>query len=186
MRNLRLPLSGLIGTTVALCQIAGLGAGLAKICFEAESARDLKTPMKFVKKTNNSWSGEGYLEIPDGVYPEGTPKEIAPNKGEATFTFTVTSPGSYTVWSRTWWKDGCGNSVFVQIDDQTAAKLGEDGTYKWWHWVNLKGARFKLSAGKHVFKFLGREDGIKLDQVFLTQDDEYVPEGIRPVTQKPA
>ena len=129
MRILRLPLSGLIGTTVALCQIAGLGAGFAKICFEAESAKDLKPPMKFVKKTSKSWSGDGYLEIPEGVYLEGAPKGIAPNKGEATFTFTVTSQGSYTVWLRTWWPVGDGNSVFVQIDDQTAVKLGEDGTY---------------------------------------------------------
>ena len=90
------------------------------------------------------------------------------------------------MWLRTWWPDSDGNSLLVQIDDQTGAKLGEDGTYFHWHWVSAEGARFKLSAGEHVFKFLGCEDGIKLDQVFLTTHEEYVPEGIRPITQKPS
>lgn len=152
-------------------------AGFAKLCFDAEYARDVEAPMKVVKKQSKNWSGEGYVEVPE---------EAGKTKGSATYTINVTSAGNYYVWARTYWKDGCGNSVGVQIDEYSPAILGQDGTYNHWHWVEAKGAKFKLSAGKHTLKLLNREDGIMVDQVFLTQDDEYVPEGIRPATQKPS
>ncbi len=152
-------------------------AGFAKICFEAEYAKSVDAPMRVIKKSNKNWSGEGYLEVPPEAGKKG---------GDAAYTISVAQAGSYSVWARTFWQDGCGNSVGVQVDDYSPATLGQDGTYNRWHWVNAKGAKYKLSAGKHTVKLLNREDGIMVDQVFLTTDDEYVPEGIRPATQKPS
>jgi len=160
------------------CLIGGaLYAGTAtKICFEAELAKDVEAPMTVVNKTGKNWSGDGYIEV-----PEDSPK----NKGAAVYKILVSDPGNYYLWARTYWRNGCGNSVGVQVDNYSPVTLGQDGTYNYWHWVEAKGAKFNLSAGKHTIKLLGREPGIMVDQIFLTKDPEYVPVGIRPVTQKP-
>jgi len=167
------------GSVLGAVLISGAlsAASTTKICFEAELGKDVQTPPKVVNKASNNWSGAGYMEV-----PENSPK----SKGSASYTITVSDPGYYYVWARTYWKDGCGNSVGIQIDSYSPATLGQDGTYNHWHWVEAKGAKFNLSAGKHTIKLLGREPGIMVDQIFLTKDSEYVPVAIRPVTQKPS
>lgn len=160
-------------------------AGYAKICFEAEDSKNVEPPMKIVRPTPRKaqspvmelWSPPGYVDHPDA-------EKKNDDRGSALYTFEVTTTSHYYLWLRTWWMDGCGNSVAAQIDNYAPVTLGQDGTYEKWHWVQAKGAKFKLTAGKHTLKLLGREDGTKIDQIFLTDDSEYVPEGIRKPTQK--
>ncbi len=119
-------------------------------------------------------SGGAYLEIPHGA---GKPPEVG---GEAVYTFTIEQPGTYHFWARAWWFDGCSNSVGVSINGAPDFVLGQDATYKQWHWVRARGrlAQLDLKAGEHTLKLSNREDGIAIDQILLTRNRRYVPVGI--------
>jgi len=150
---------------------------------EASSAAAVTAPMRLVDTSDKenapkkiiAGAAEGkYLEIPQGV---GKPPEV---KGDATLSFAVAKKGTYYLWARVWWLDGCGNSFGVSIDDGKEFTLGQDATYKKWHWVKVKArlSQLNLEAGEHTIKISNREDGIAVDQILFTTNKRYVPVGI--------
>jgi hypothetical protein len=167
----------MFGLLFVLVTAFAFAAGDAKICFDAEEVVKVDFPLKVTMKKDKDISGAGYVEIP------WDPEKKNAGRGEATYKFTIEESGLYYLWARTWWANGCGNSIDVIIDNYPKAMLGEDGTYDRWHWVDAKGVKFNLSKGEHTLKLLNRESGIRVDQFFLTQDRDYVPVKIRPVTQ---
>jgi len=162
------------------------------VCFEAESAEAIAAPMQASKagrpKPGGSWqpargaSGDSYVEIPQG---KGNPPEVT--TGQATWTIELPESGTYYLWCRVWWGDECSNSLTVQIDDAPPFTFGQDSTYKSWHWVKspprLK--QLKLKEGTHTLTIKNREDGVRIDQIFLTNDRGTIPVGIERVTQQP-
>ena len=162
-----------LAATVAGASTA-MAAG-ARICWEAEAAGTTQKPLrKVIGSGNKPYSGKGYLEIP---WDQNKTK----GKGQAVYSFNVKTPGVYTVWARTYWANGCGNSIGVVVNGGTPITLGEDGTYDKWHWVG-GGARVRLNAGANKFILKNKETGISVDQFFLTQDADYTPTGIRKTT----
>jgi hypothetical protein len=150
-------------------------AQTARVCFEAESTSNAQSPLKVVNGSSNKpYSGKGYLAIP-------WDKNESKGKGQATYTFNAKTAGVYTIWARTFWENGCGNSILVNVNGGRDVILGEDGTYNKWHWVG-GAARVKLKAGKNTLVLKNRETGVQVDQFFLTQDSGYTPTGIRKVT----
>ena len=104
-------------------------AANAKVCFEAEGAKTIQSPIKkFGGQTKSKVSGGGYLEIPWDI-------NLTKGLGQATYTFNVKSAGTYTVGARALWQNGCGNSVTVSVNGGPDKILGEDGLYEEWHWV---------------------------------------------------
>lgn len=160
----------------AVCGSTGLAlAANAKVCFEAESASSVSSPVKKVTPgSNKKWSGRGYLDIP---WDKNETKGI----GSATVKVNVKTAGTYYLWARTFWANGCGNSIGVGVNGGDSITLGEDGTYDKWHWVGGR-ARVTLKAGSNTFLIKNRETGVRVDQVFLCQDPDYTPVGKRPVT----
>ncbi len=169
---------------VALASVASAAtaamAGNVKICFEGESAASVKSP---VRKTlpgpkNKVYSGRGYLDIP---WDQNKTKGM----GGAVYKIKVTKPGTYYVWARTYWANGCGNSIGVVVNGGKPLTLGEDGTYDSWHWVGGPdvGARVVLKAGVNTIELKNRETGPRVDQFYFCQDPEYVPTGIRKINQ---
>ena len=171
------------------CAAVLLALGLASvaragdtICFEAAATTNVVAPMKIVKATPGSPDekvlreacNQRALDIPEGV---GKPPDVG---GEAVFRFNVKESGSYWLWARVWWDDGCGNSFTVVLDNKKPYAFGDDATYKSWHWV--KGLKDPLTPGVHVLRIQNREDGIKVDQILFTQDGQYVPVGVEDVT----
>jgi len=162
-------------------------AGSGKIVLEAESATSVK-PHFLIKSTRSTKvSGGKYLDIPDKSC--GEHKEDV--RGTASYTIHVKETGAYKLWLRVWWLDGCGNSVWVQIDGRPQASgkekglvIGEDGTYKRWGWRTAKKFKFRLKAGDHKLVLYVREDGPRIDQILLTKDPEYIPVRIEKPTQK--
>ncbi|MDT8391468.1 MAG: hypothetical protein RRC34_13270 [Lentisphaeria bacterium] len=160
-----------------------LHAGMT-VLINAADAQKITAPMRLVKLNDTDTekpakpvagaADETYLEIPQGA---GKPPEAA---GDASFSFTVDKKGTYYLWARVWWTDGCGNSIGVSIDDGKAFILGQDATYKQWHWVKVKGrlSQLNLDAGDHVLTLSNREDGVAIDQILLTRNTRYVPVGI--------
>lgn len=147
-------------------------AGNAKVCFEAEKAVSVESPLKKVSVTGTS--GGGAIEIP---WDQNKTKGI----GQATYRFKVAKAGVYYVWARTFWANGCGNSVEVDVNGSPGKILGEDGTYDAWHWVGGK-ARVQLKAGVNTLVLKNRETGVKVDQFFFCEDKDYSPVGTRKAT----
>lgn len=163
----------LAGSALALLSPVAFAAN-AKVCFEAENAVKVESPLKKVSGKGATVSGGGYLEIP---WDQNKTKGI----GEATYKFNVKTAGTYYVWARTFWQNGCGNSVEVKVNGGDGKILGEDGTYNAWHWVGGR-ARVALKAGQNTLTLKNRETGVQVDQFFFCQDGEYAPVDKRKVT----
>ena len=166
------------------------------ICFEAERADSVESPMRVVEvpsarpgtgtdavAVGQDASGGKYLEVPQGA---GNPPKLT--DGSAVFAFDVAEAGTYALWCRVWWPDECGNSFTMSVDDGTSFTFGQDGTYRCWHWMRVprRVKPFKLSKGRHTLKVMNREDGAMLDQVLWSRDRRYVPVGSEDVTVSPA
>lgn len=140
----------------------------------------LKTtpPFQVVAGTNGTTASAKILEVLDnaGKPPEG--KEPSMEYGGAVFQVDVPSDDQYRIWLRVWWEGSCGNTVSVQIDDEKkSVTAGNDSAYSTWHWVSVPRV-YALVKGTHVITVLNREDGIKLDQILVTNDANYTPSGI--------
>ena len=167
-----------VGVAVAMLGLLPCAAWASnnKICFEGESPNQLVSPLKkILPGYDNGYSGRGFLEIP---WDRNKTKGL----GEATYRVKVAKAGLYYLWARTFWQNGCGNSIAVAVNGSAPVVLGEDGTYDHWHWVGGT-ARVQLNASVNVFVIKNRETGVRVDQVFLCESGDYVPTGIRKITQ---
>ena len=184
--------------TRVLCALlaAALRATAARaggaVCVEAEAAATVEKPMVLVResappegiKAVEGASEHAYLEIPQGA---GNPPTN--NAGKAVFALDVPADGDYAVWLRAYWDDSCGNSFTVQVDDKPGFVMGEDATYRAWHWVRYPVSKMAppphLAKGSHTLTILNREDGVRLDQVLLSADKRFVPVDIEKTGARP-
>jgi hypothetical protein len=156
--------------------VTGALAANNRICIDAENATSMETPLKKVLPgVNKQYSGKGFLEIP---WDKNETKGI----GQAGYRINVKTAGTYTLWARTYWMNGCGNSIAVSVNGGPVAIIGEDGTYDKWHWPEST-VRVRLKAGVNTLVLKNRETGVRVDQFFLSQDPDYTPTGIRKATQ---
>jgi hypothetical protein len=149
-------------------------AANTRICFEAEKPASMEAPLKKLTGQSGKLSGAGFLEIP-------WDRNESKGKGQAGYKFKVATAGTYTLWARTFWANGCGNSIEVSVNGGAPSILGEDGTYDEWKWRG--GVRVKLNAGVNTLVLKNRETGVRVDQFFLCTDNDYTPTGVRKVTQ---
>jgi hypothetical protein len=142
------------------------------VCFEAEDSKEIKPPVKVTeikeKAEDAKVSGEKVIEIVQGA-GEGT--NVG---GSAKYKISLKEGGTYFFWARCWWLDSCGNSFNVKIGDKPEFIMGNDGTYKSWHWIKAK-VTLKLDKGSYDLVIGNREDGIKIDQILMTTDRKLIP-----------
>ncbi len=155
------------------------GVAIASDFFKVIDAAEVKTMTPpFEKVSDSQASRETALRIQDGkgVPPDG--QEPAMEHGGAVFEFEVPSDLECKVWLRVWWDGSCGNTINLKMDDEPrSVTVGNDGTYNTWHWMPSP-KTYKLAAGKHTVTLLNREDGIMFDQMLITNDQAYYPQGI--------
>lgn len=147
------------------------------LVFNADHAIQITKPMRLEEDKEGTFA-KGILNIPDkeGVPPAG--KNPALQYGGCVFECELPQDANAYLWFNVVWDGSCGNTLDVAIDDApTSITVGNDGTYNAWHWVKPK-VTFKLKAGRHKINVLNREDGIKLGQVLMTNDKDYIPEGV--------
>lgn len=149
-------------------------AANVKIAFEGEKPATIESPLKKVLGQSGKISGGGYLEIP-------WDRNETKGKGQATYRFNAPQAGTYTLWARTFWQNGCGNSILAAVNGGAPSILGEDGNYGVWKW--RPGGRVKLKAGANTLVLKNRETGVQVDQFFLTTDADYTPVGVRKITK---
>lgn len=144
-----------------------------RILIEAENALEI-VPLMRVASDPKASLGR-CIEIPEKGKQKKTP-------GYARYVFKVEKSGSYYLWGRKFWRDGCGNSFTIKMDNMPDMTFGGDSTYDRWTWIvlNIPGG-FELESGEHVLLVKNRENGVKLDQILLTTvhpDEGGVPQGI--------
>ncbi|MBI5150110.1 MAG: DUF4215 domain-containing protein [Candidatus Omnitrophica bacterium] len=148
------------------------------IWIETENADSVAAPMEIVADTTAS--GGKFVYVPNG---KGTSLSV-PAPGMASYTVTIPKDGNYVLWGKVIAQYSNDDSFFVQVDSGT--------NYTWntpdgntWHWARVKdmfqgNITFPLSAGVHTIKVKQREDGTKIDQLFLTDDLNRIPEDNTP------
>lgn len=98
--------------------------------------------------------------------------------GSARFSLFAPKDGRYTVWSRVYLDDKCGNSFGFWLGRNKLTNFPDkDNTLDQWHWLPLnmgKESALKLKAGFHPVRLMAWEDAVYIDRFAL------VPEGMRP------
>lgn len=144
----------------------------ATICFEAEDTKEIKPPVKVLEpqdKVEAAKVSKGkFIEIVQGA---GSGSKVG---GSATYKIQLPEDGIYYLWARCWWIDCCGNSFSVKLGEKPVFTFGNDGTYKNWHWVKAK-VKLKMKKGSYELVLENREDGIKVDQILITNDRKLIP-----------
>ncbi|HEY3398864.1 MAG TPA: hypothetical protein VGM19_14510 [Armatimonadota bacterium] len=164
-----------VAAAVLMLTVWAIAASAVTLVFEGENYTWIKPSMK-VAGSDDTASGGKYVYIPMRSN-HGQTEQGPADAGNVTYKVYIPTEGYYTVWARTKWFDGCGNSFFYYMDNFSpeAARVIEDSTYQKWHWV--KGRAFKLTVGYHQVRFQYREDASKLDQFLVTTADEWTPTG---------
>lgn len=80
------------------------------------------------------------------------------------FTFTVAETGNYNLFINKTSKDDQDSTFFVQMDDGTLTNSGHDyGNLIW-----VQKGTFNLTAGTHTLSIYARQDGVVINQLYLT------------------
>lgn len=124
--------------------------------------------------------------------------------GKVTITNVNIKPGQegvYQVWVRMMAPDASANSIFLEINDNNCGfvvgdkvKTGTDNglAANQWGWVNYRNTTptatptyanisLALGAGNHSIFAVGRESGVKVDRIILTQSTSCIPDNTRDV-----
>jgi len=147
---------------------------------DAGDAKDIKEPVIIEKGTalTTRAATKTIIRIPDkkGTPPDGEPSDM--KYGGARFEIEAPKTTKCKIWLRVWWEGSCGNTVCVKAaKDPDIRVVGNDGTYDVWHWLPVP-VVYEFSEGVNEIYVLNREDGIRVDQILVTGDLQYVPQGI--------
>jgi len=155
----------LLNSAVAglLLALAGSSARGATVCFEAEHANSADYP--FVIDSPPGASGGLALAVPQGA---GDALAFRGRPGAALYKVPLPAAGTYALWLRVWWSDGCGNSVVVRMGQEPPVDA-VDNVFERWHWV--RAGSWALPAGVVEIRLQDREDGVYIDQLLLTTED---------------
>ena len=99
--------------------------------------------------------------------------------GEARLDFEIAKPGAYFISARVFFRDKCGNSVYVGLDGGPQIYLAcddaETDRMGKWHWERV--GPFRLTAGAHTIAHKVLEDGVLIDQ-WCIHEGHRTPKGI--------
>jgi regulation of enolase protein 1 (concanavalin A-like superfamily) len=139
--------------------------------FEAESGA-VTAPMQLA--ADATASAGGFIQ----VAPGNNSSASAPATGRAAYSFSVASAALFRLWGRVIAPTNADDSFWVRMDGSaTWSKWNGIPLGAAWHWVvvhngDTPGApvQFNLGAGNHTLEIAYREDGTRLDRLFLTSD----------------
>lgn len=106
--------------------------------------------------------------------------------GNATFTVSVPSTGTYRFWAHIYSPSTNNNGVYLQVDDALCQiKVGDSnsipvGQFTWVDYQNGTASskiNVNLSAGNHTVKMAGLDPGVGVDKVMFLADTNCVPTG---------
>jgi len=101
------------------------------------------------------------------------------DEGAVAVPVDVPESGEYRLWSRVMKSPlGTGSGVaLVQVDDACPVPAWDEVTADGrWAWKSGDRALLRLEQGRHTLRFLGGPDGVNLDRIVLTADEDCVPD----------
>lgn len=141
--------------------------GAIAVVLTADQATDIAVGVE--RPAEPGTAAQRLLDVPDLAFASALPERLA------SWSFSTPQTARVVLWFRVWWQDGCGNSLAAGIDGHRPLLVGNDGTYRAWHWV--RGPAIDLPAGPHVLALVPREDGIRLDQILIACETAPPPVG---------
>lgn len=108
-----------------------------------------------------------YMHIPDNTYGGTTDAE------RLVYTLTVQAGGNYYVWLRLYGLGGSSDSVNVAMNTGSATSFVPE-QLNTWTWKKRSTA-YALQAGTNVLKIFNREDGTRVDRIFITNSTTATP-----------
>ena len=120
------------------------------------------------------------------VWAPGEPGERGGSGGTVTWRLHVAREGTYRIWGRVMAPTPDDDSFYVRVFSDTAEPVNmadwHIGTHADWEWTPVALARdtaptpIILPAGDVSLQLRVREDGAKIDRLFVTPDGDAVPE----------
>ncbi len=86
--------------------------------------------------------------------------------------------GAYSVWMHVNTDGEANNNCFIGMDGTALPEFGSD-TFGSWHWHN-EGQTIDVTAGRHTFEIVGKEEYFSVDRIILTRDASFTPTGTGP------
>lgn len=120
-------------------------------------------------------SRSGNNDDPDGAEPE------------LTFMLSVPKSATYYIWLRYGADSKASDSLYISFDDESmkpasqVSMLTEKGGF---YWQMMK--KQSLGEGDHLLKITPRENGMRLDALYITFDSKYKPDELVLAEQKAA
>jgi hypothetical protein len=74
------------------------------------------------------------------------------------------------------------NRLYVAVNGGSSHVIGETGNYGFWHWDGGRRS-VQCHAGTNTLVLKNMDMGVKVDQILLSSDSNFVPTGIRQPTQ---
>lgn len=147
----------------------------ASLTIEAEGY-DNNDPSPFQAMTGDPAASGSYMIVPNGSGNDFDPDDGVLDNGILAYDFDLLQAGDVTVWIRYKGPTAADNSLWYQMDAG-----GQDNSSKspvWsrfssvesnWAWRQL-GTYTSLASGSHTFRLMRREDGVAIDQLFISTD----------------
>ena len=125
-------------------------------------------------ETDNNASNGKYLTIKPGNNSLNNASGNA--SGLITYTFDISEGGSYNLFLRVICPDPNADSFWLKMNNGAFASWNNIGPSNTWQWFAYPNA-YSLSAGTHTLIIGYREDGAKLDKIYLTKSGD-TPSGV--------
>lgn len=130
--------------------------------------------------------GAGLIQTPKvSAQACGTTTTPATTYGQVKQSVSVTTAGTFRVWSRLKAPNTTANSYYLQINNGCAINVGDAASIpaNTWTWVSYQAGNttnlinVTLSAGTHNLTYTGKEANVQLDRVLLLSDTTCIPIG---------
>ncbi len=145
--------------------VSGAAAFPGYYRIEAESPTNTTNLSPFTVQNDATASDVKFLGVPEGA---GTVTSL-PANGCAEYQFELPESASVSVWVRNWCPDNGSDSVYIDVTGDTTGYanwgLGISSSWRWKKWKTVT-----LPAGMQTLSIKRREDGAKLDQIYLSAD----------------
>lgn len=124
-------------------------------------------------ESDSTASNDKYITIQPGNNSIGNAP--ANESGLLTYTFNITKSGTYTLYARVICPNANDDSFWLKMDNGSFVTWNNIGSSSSWLWISYPNV-YNLNEGNHTITIGYREDGAKLDKLYLTKSG-YMPSG---------
>jgi len=160
---------GNAGDYVAIDNVSLTGAApSANLLIEAEDYDNTSNFAPFQVQSDGTASNGEFIVCPSGNNYSASNSDT----GQAHYEFSLSGSADVVLWARVNFDNNVNDSLFYRIE-------GVDGSTQWrnqnntqtngWEWIQLRDYG-NVSAGDYTIKLLRREDGSKIDALYLSTD----------------